>query len=154
MVDNLESETIRGRLQAFLDEVIDAKGPKTVARDLTSLGWEYSEGAVRAWRGSRKPPADVLFALAALYEVSMDLYATGAALEVKLTDQLVILARRMTDLEDRLHAWEIEAAAAAGLEPPPSFAESGGGTLNLADAAVRRRLDDLEREVSRLQKQA
>lgn len=91
VVDDLEREIVRARLKRFLVAVIDAKGPKTVARDLTSRGWSYEEGTVRSWRGRKNPPPDVAFALAAMYGISLDEYA--------LVTPQPDLAKRVQDLE-------------------------------------------------------
>jgi hypothetical protein len=150
VVDNLDIEKIRARLHAFLVAVIDGKGPKAVARDLTALGYAYTEGAVRAWRGERKPPAEILFALSAMYESSMDQFALGEALERSLEDRLREQDERLARLEGRLRGWEIEWASAAGQEPP---AELVAGAISLDAARWQRRMADLEKQVRELREQ-
>lgn len=90
----------RGRsareLTRFLDGVIEVGGgPRRVAQALVGLGFPYSEGAVRAWRGSRKPPAEVLFALAQHFNVSLDDYAFASTMR----EQLAALEARVAALE-------------------------------------------------------
>lgn len=99
--DSLDREAIRARLKRFLVVIIDTKGPKAVARDLTAMGWPYPEGTVRTWRGEKNPPPDVVFALSAKYGVSIDEYVTGMALEVAFGDRVQRNSRDIAWLKDR-----------------------------------------------------
>lgn len=99
----MDRERIRRRLKTFLVEIIDAKGPKAVARELTAHGWRYEEGTVRTWRGTKNPPPDVVFALSALYGSSIDSHLLGQPEEERLRDQLA-------ELRDEVHEARLETA--------------------------------------------
>jgi hypothetical protein len=78
-------ERYHREVKRFLADVIRiGGGPRQLARALTGLGFTYSEGAVRAWRGERNPPADVIFALARHYEVSLNDYAFASTIQERL----------------------------------------------------------------------
>jgi hypothetical protein len=91
-----------------------AGGPQLVALDLEKLGYvgrdgPYSGRTVRTWRaGARTPGADLLFALARYYELSLDQYAHGESPRNGLAEAI----RRCEQERDRLRDTLEELAAA------------------------------------------
>ena len=137
VVDDLDREIIRARLKHFLASVIDARGPKSVARDLAGMGWPYEEGTVRTWRGKKNPPPDVVLALSARYGVSIDEFVVGKALERTLGDQLAEHARRLAALEDKLGALAMLTGHDQDIEHVVEVTDG-------AREALERSLDDLD----------
>ena len=88
-------ETASREVSRFVAAAIQAAGgPQLVALDLEKLGYvgrdgPYSGRTVRTWRaGARTPGADLLFALARFYDLSLDQYTRSEAPKSGLTDAI------------------------------------------------------------------
>jgi hypothetical protein len=128
VANGLDRQEISRRYQGLIGEIFRrAKSPLAVAVELKRMGFvspdggAYSESAMRSWRRTEHmPDPEQLMALAVRFGVSLDEYVTGAALEVKLTDQLERQGRQMAWLTARLQELALRTGHGDILDASPS----------------------------------
>lgn len=122
---------MEARLRAFLSNAVEraggidgrSTGPRKVAEALAELGFygskgePFNEATVRAWvAGRRSPDPEIVLALAAQYEISLDRYAFGdAPPQAAATAALAAEVQRLRSRQGILTDWLLEVGYATGL---------------------------------------
>ena len=121
MNDSSDRLLVRDRLKQFIAAAIEkAGGPKALGLKLERHGFSgrqgpFDERTVRAWRsGHRLPSPDLVFAIANLFELSIDRFAFDDQPHNNLAQQIA----RLNQDRDQLMAWMLEVRENLGFPPP------------------------------------